>query len=80
MSPAATASTGTGLYSTDNFRILCTEHLGTQARYTGRDLSGLRIRELTEQELTLMRRDLGELEHLVGCETCRAIARTKETS
>ena len=37
------------LYLGDNGRCLCGEHLGTSARYTGRDLSGQPIMAITPE-------------------------------
>ena len=35
------------LYLGDNGRCLCGAHLGNSARYTGRDISGQKVEELT---------------------------------
>ena len=58
------------LYLTDNGALLCREHLGATARYTGRDISGQRIHRLTDAERAYMVRECGRCE----CETCHAIA------
>ena len=37
----------TGVFSTDNGRLLCHAHLGMSAKQTGYDISGHRIRKVT---------------------------------
>jgi len=60
----------TALYLTDNGALLCRDHLGATARYTGRDISGQRIHRLTDAERDYMVRECGRCE----CATCYAIA------
>ena len=38
------------LYSGDNGRLFCGRHAGVSARYTGRDISGQRVEEVTAGE------------------------------
>jgi hypothetical protein len=37
----------TGVYETDNGRVLCHAHLGLSAKHTGYDISGQQIRKVT---------------------------------
>jgi hypothetical protein len=60
------------LYFTDNGRLLCGNHLGASAAYTGRDISGQRIARVRDGELAALAAEVG---HPAGCETCTASAR-----
>jgi hypothetical protein len=54
------------LYSTDNGALLCGQHCGMSARYTGRDISGQRVEKVTPDEVRYF-----EAEGLTAkCETC----------
>jgi len=61
--------TDRGLWWTDNGAVLCTDHLGSCARYTGHDISGQAIEPVTAQQIATLARDGLN----VQCETCRAI-------
>jgi hypothetical protein len=39
----------TGVFSTDNGRLLCHAHLGFSAKHTGYDISGQRISKVTQK-------------------------------
>ena len=39
------------IYLTDNGRALCGDHLGSSARYTGRDISGQPILALSPEDV-----------------------------
>lgn len=54
------------IYLTDNGAALCGEHLGTSAKYTGRDISGQPIEPVTPA----MVREATELGWEVKCEHC----------
>lgn len=60
-------------YSGDNGRMFCTDHAGAEATFTGRDISGRRVRRITNADEAAIRAITG----LVGplCETCRARAK-----
>jgi hypothetical protein len=55
------------LYSGDNGRLFCGAHAGQTAKYTGRDLSGQRVEEVSAIDVNTAR-----LHHGVefACETC----------
>jgi hypothetical protein len=55
------------LYFTDNGRIVCGLHAGNSARYTGRDISGQRVRRVTGADDAYWLAALGE--H-IRCEQC----------
>lgn len=55
-----------GLYLVDNGACYCLDHLGCEARYTGRDISGQPIEHLTT-ESTFTYEGV-----TFGCETCKA--------
>ena len=59
-------------YFTDNGAVLCFDHLGASARYTGRDISGQPIERISVSDLLAMRRDMPDLPTLGCCETCGA--------
>lgn len=61
--PATTAV----LYFTDNGRVLCGQHLGSSARYTGRDLSGQLITRTTQEDAE----DFRAMGLTFACETCQ---------
>jgi hypothetical protein len=52
------------LYLGDNGRCYCGEHSGTTALYTGRDISGQRVEEVTPAVL----REFGDF--VPACEDC----------
>ncbi len=54
------------IYLTDNGRALCGAHLGSSARYTGRDISGQPILPLTPADV---RESVADGWH-PSCETC----------
>lgn len=57
------------LYLTDNGCVLCGEHLGMSALYTGRDISGQPIQRVSladVREFRLNYRDIPDL----SCESC----------
>ncbi len=56
----------TDLFITDNGSILCSEHLGAAARFTGRDISGQAIEKVTPAH------DFDGL--TPRCETCGKVA------
>jgi hypothetical protein len=61
------------LYFTDNGRVLCGAHLGASARMSYRDISGQRIRRVTERD-----REYGRtLDYAIRCETCDAPTRSR---
>ncbi len=47
------------LYITDNGAVYCGKHCGTSARYTGRDISGQEVMELTPDDVREMIRTDG---------------------
>ena len=59
------------LYIGDNGRVFCAAHAGASALYTGRDISGQRVKRVTEKDRREWPSDLGEIE----CETCACIRR-----
>ena len=59
------------LYFTDNGAIYCGDHLGSSARYTGRDISGQKIERVTPEDAAQARRSFGMT---LKCETCGAAA------
>ena len=60
------------LYFTDNGRVLCGEHLGMSAMYTGYDISGQKIVRVTPAEAEAAKRDL---DCALDCEDCgKAVA------
>lgn len=61
------------IYRGDNGRIFCTEHAGYSATFTGRDLSGHRVRRLTPADEARFREATGVVGPL--CETCRYAAK-----
>jgi hypothetical protein len=58
------------LYFTDNGAIYCGAHLGTTARYTGRDLSGQPIERVTPDDV----RQAQTSGFALKCETCERAA------
>lgn len=58
------------IYLTDNGAALCGEHLGTSARYTGRDISGQPIQPVTPEIAAEMNRELAPYGLAVSCERC----------
>jgi hypothetical protein len=52
------------IYLTDNGRALCGDHLGASARYTGRDISGQEIMEISPDMLGEPGVDM------IRCESC----------
>lgn len=67
--------TDDAIYECDNGAWLCGKHLGSSAKFTGRDISGQPIHRLTGPELTEVFALLRELDRAHACETCDAIAR-----
>lgn len=65
--PARRYVTSTALYFTDNGRILCGQHCGTAAAYTGVDISGLHIEIVTGADASEWRALTGEP---IRCEDC----------
>ena len=57
------------LWSCDNGAIICTEHLGHSATVTGRDISGQRVRWMTDEDREFWAHDMGEE---MRCERCPA--------
>lgn len=55
------------IYLTDNGRALCGDHLGSSARYTGRDISGQKIEAVTPADVREMRSVYGVE---IACESC----------
>ena len=55
------------LYMGDNGRLLCGRHSGASARYTGRDISGQPVLEITGATLDALIADIGD-ETLIRCE------------
>lgn len=60
--------TDKALYLTDNGRILCGQHCGTAAAYTGADISGQPIELVTDKHAAEWARLTGEVIH---CEDCQ---------
>lgn len=58
------------LYFTDNGRILCGDHLGMTARFTGRDISGQRIAAVKPRDVA----ELARLNVECNCERCGKVA------
>lgn len=56
------------LFLTDNGRCLCGQHLGSSARFSGRDLSGQPILELTAEVLDIAREEFAG--YTPSCESC----------
>lgn len=54
-------------YFTDNGAVLCGDHLGASAKYTGRDISGQPIERVTPEDV----RDAKAMGWEVQCEHCR---------
>jgi len=54
------------LYFTDNGRIVCGEHLGMTARFTGRDISGQRIVAVKPRDLA----EFARQDFVCRCERC----------
>jgi hypothetical protein len=59
-----------GIYLTDNGTTYCRDHLGTQALYTGRDISGQPIQRVTPEIAAEMNADLSLYGLKVKCEIC----------
>ena len=57
------------LYLTDNGRVACGRHLGSSARYTGRDISGQRIERVTDATARSWHQAVREP---IKCEDCGA--------
>jgi len=57
-----------GLYFTDNGAVYCLDHLGTAARFTGRDISGQAIQRLTDSDERFLRTFAALRKNL--CEAC----------
>lgn len=55
------------LYLTDNGRVVCGEDAGASARYTGRDISGQRVKRVTTKNDAYWMAELGS--H-ISCEQC----------
>ncbi len=55
------------IYFTDGGTVLCGAHLGASARYTGRDISGQPIEQVTPEDVRLA---LSEDGWTIKCETC----------
>ena len=55
------------LYFTDNGAVLCGRHCGTSARFTGRDISGQKIKRVTATDA---RGWLAEIGSPIACERC----------
>lgn len=63
------------LYFVDNDALLCGEHLGMSAKYTGHDISGQKIRRASLADIEEMERGLAvmgeeKLAADIGCEVC----------
>ena len=58
------------VYFTDNGAMLCGAHLGSSARYTGRDLSGQPIKRVTVQDAV----DLAAMGCEAKCEHCGKVS------
>jgi len=56
------------LWIGENGRVFCTEHAGAAALYTGRDLDGQPVEEVTEEVQAEFRAECGKP---AECETCR---------
>jgi hypothetical protein len=56
------------LYFTDNGAVLCADHLGMSARYSGRDISGQRIVKVTPFDV----RQMDAMGVPCRCESCGA--------
>lgn len=59
------------LYFTDNGRVVCGRHCGASAAYTGRDISGQKIKRVTDRAKAAWLAETGEQ---IDCEDCHAIA------
>jgi hypothetical protein len=61
------------LYLGDNGRCFCgrLDHAGMSAHFTGRDLSGQRVHDVTEAD----QREARRMGVVLACETCSALAR-----
>lgn len=55
------------LYFTDNGRIVCGKHAGMTAQYTGRDISGQRVKRVTKKDADAWLEDIGKP---IRCEDC----------
>jgi hypothetical protein len=58
----------TALYFTDNGCILCGEHLGSSAKFTGRDISGQKIKKVTPDDARAAAKDGWTLKCEGNCE------------
>ena len=65
------------LYLGDNGRCTCGEHAGSTARFTGYDLSGLRMLAITP---AIAQRWVRECHRLPACETCGRLATVRTGS
>ena len=59
------------VYLTDNGRGLCGAHLGSSARYTGRDISGQEVLPITAEIAALSKLEYG---YTPACEECGRVA------
>ena len=55
------------LFLTDNGACYCGEHLGSSARFTGRDISGQEIFQVTPE---IARQSIDEYGMALACENC----------
>ncbi len=58
-------------YSGDNGCILHGRCCGASARYTGRDLSGQRVRRLSAADVAAFLAEVADLKIVEPCEACR---------